>query len=226
MRSGDPPRMEAIMHTRRSLLFGLAASTFIGHVRAGEAYPVRPIKLVVPFPPGTSSELVLRLIADRLTAQFGQPIVIENRPGGAGGTVGAASVANAEPDGYTLLASTPGPLVTAAALYSKLGYDPASVAPAALLFERPQLLAVPLSAPASSLAELRAHAKRHPGKISFASPGHGTQPHLLGELLKATAGIDIIHVPYRGPAPALTDLLAGQVQVYFETSPLILPQVQ
>jgi len=179
----------------------------------------------VPFPPGGTSELVLRHVADRLGSRLGQAVIIENRPGGAGGTVGATAVARAEPDGYTLLASSPGPLVTAAALYKNLGYDPTeSFAPVALLFTSPQLLAINPTVPVRSIQELVAYAKARPGEIHFASPGYGTQPHLLAEMFRTAAGIDIVHVPYKGPSQALTDLLAGQVQLYFETSPLIVPQ--
>ena len=217
------------MPARRTVLLGLATSClgFSARGADGELYPSRPIKIIVPFPPGTPSEFVVRTVGDRLSARFGRPVVIENRPGGAGGTVGAAAVAVAEPDGTTLLASPPGPLVTAGAMYKNLGYDPAtSFAPIALLFNSPQLLAIHPAIPARSLAELVTHARDNPGKLSFASPGYGTQPHLLGEMLKAAAGIEIVHVPYKGPAPALTDLLSGQVQIYFETSPLILPQAE
>jgi tripartite-type tricarboxylate transporter receptor subunit TctC len=216
------------MLTKRDLLVGLTAcsSGFGSQARSDELYPRRPIKLFVPFPPGTPSEAVVRIIADRLTAEFKQAVIIENRPGGAGGTVGAASVASAAPDGYTLLVSPPGPLVTAAALYKSIGYEPARFVPVALLFESPQLLAVHPAVSASSLQELAAHARSNPKTNSFASPGYGTQPHLLGEMFKAMAGIDIVHVPYRGPAAAQTDLLAGQVQMYFETSPLILPHLE
>jgi tripartite-type tricarboxylate transporter receptor subunit TctC len=214
------------MLTRRA--FGLAiAAAGLGASHSGAAadtYPNRTIKLVVPFPPGTPSEFFIRLIADRLSARFGQAVVVENRPGGAGGTVGAAAVASATPDGYTLLASSPGPLVTAGSLYRNLGYDPStSFAPVALLFSSPQLLTINPTVPAASLQELVAYAKARPGKISIASPGFGTQPHLLAEMFKAAAGIDIVHVPYKGPAGAITDLLAGQVQIYFETAPVVLP---
>jgi tripartite-type tricarboxylate transporter receptor subunit TctC len=192
---------------------------------AAEVYPARTVKIVVPFPPGTPSEVVIRALADRLSARFKQPFIIENRPG-AGGTLGATAVATADPDGYTLLASPPGPLVTAAAIYKNLGYDPTTLVPVALLFNSPLLLAVHPSVPAKSVHELIQYARAHPGTLNFASPGYGTQPHLLGEILKRSAGIDIVHVPYKGPAAALTDLLAGQVQIYFETSSLLLPQAQ
>ena len=216
------------MLTRRSLIAASALTGLAGLLPAyaAQPYPARAVKIVVPFPPGTPSEFVIRGLADRLSAKFKQPFIIENRPGGAGGTLGAAAVAAADPDGHTLLASPPGPLVTAGAIYKKLSYDPAALVPVALLFNSPQLLAVHPSVPAKSLQELVQHAKAHPRMLNFASPGYGTQPHLLGEVLKGKAEIDIVHVPYKSPAAALTDLLAGQVQIYFETAPLILPQAQ
>jgi tripartite-type tricarboxylate transporter receptor subunit TctC len=150
-----------------------------------------------------------------------------NCPGGAGGTVGAKSVASAEADGYTLLFSSPGPLVTAAAVYRNLDYDPIkSFAPIAMVIYAPQMLVVHPSVPADSLEQLVAYAKRNPGKITFGSSGYGTQPHMLGEMLKRTADINIIHVPYRGAGQSVTDLLAGQVQMIFETTAILLPHVQ
>ena len=191
------------------------------------AYPSRPVKIVIPFGPGGPTEFILRLIADRLTTMLGQAVVIENRPGGAGGTVGAKSVAVAEPDGYTLLFSSPGPLVTAAAIYKNLDYDPIrSFAPIAMVIYAPQMLAVHPSLPVSSLPELVAYAKSNPGKITFGSSGHGTQPHMLGEMLKLMAGINIIHVPYRGAGRSVTDVLAGQVQMIFETTAILLPHIE
>jgi tripartite-type tricarboxylate transporter receptor subunit TctC len=217
------------MIARRRLLIGLSAVGAMAQTApfARGTYPDRAIRLVVPFPPGTNSEIAARVIADRLVARFGQPVIVENRPGGAGGTVGAASVAQAEPDGYTLLVSPPGPLVTAGALYKNLGYDPStSFTPITLLFSSPQLLAVSKTLQATSVQDIVAHARSNPGRVSFASPGYGTQPHLLGELFKLLAQIEITHVPYRGPAAAVTDLLSGQVQLYFESSPTILPLAQ
>jgi tripartite-type tricarboxylate transporter receptor subunit TctC len=166
-------------------------------------------------------------VADRLTAMLGQPFVIENRPGGAGGTVGAKSVAVAEPDGYTLLFSSPGPLVTAAAVYKNLDYDPIrSFAPIAMLIYAPQMLVVHPALPARSVAELVTYAKSNPGTVTFGSSGYGTQPHILGEMLKLAAGINIVHVPYRGAGQSVTDLLAGQVQMIFETTAILLPHVE
>jgi tripartite-type tricarboxylate transporter receptor subunit TctC len=186
----------------RKIVLALCLAAGLGALAApaaAQVYPSRPVKIVVPFVPGGPTEFIIRLLADRLTATLGQPFVIENRPGGAGGTVGAKSVASAEADGYTLLFSSPGPLVTAAAVYRNLDYDPIkSFAPIAMVIYAPQMLVVHPSVPADSLPELVAYAKRNPGKITFGSSGYGTQPHMLGEMLKRTADINIIHVPYRG----------------------------
>jgi tripartite-type tricarboxylate transporter receptor subunit TctC len=214
------------MLTKRTFLLALtvAGAGLSGDGFAAEIYPNRTIKVIVPFPPGVPSEFIYRLVADRLSAKFGQAVIIENRPGGAGGTVGAAVVARAVPDGYTLLASAPSPLVTAAAIYKNVGYDPSSsFTPIALLFGSPQFLTASSAVPAKSIQEVVEYAKGNPGKLSIASVGYGTQPHLLAELFKSTAGIDIVRVPYKGVAAAMTDLLAGQVQLYFATAPEILP---
>jgi tripartite-type tricarboxylate transporter receptor subunit TctC len=208
---------------------GVVASlvTLAAGSAAAQTYPNRPVKIIVPFAPGGPTEFIIRLTADRLTAMLGQPFVIENRPGGAGGTVGAKSVASSDPDGYTLLFSSPGPLVTAAAVYKNLDYDPIkSFAPIAMLIYAPQMLVVHPSVPANSLPELVDYAKRNPGKITFGSSGYGTQPHMLGEMLKLAAGINIIHVPYRGAGQSVADLLAGQVQMIFETTAILLPHVE
>ena len=218
------------MLSKRSFLTAVAAlgyGALAAAPAAAQGYPSRPVKIVLPFAPGGPTEFILRLIADRLTAMLGQPFVVENRPGGAGGTVGAKSVAIAEPDGYTLLFSSPGPLVTAAAIYKNLDYDPIkSFAPIAMVIYAPQMLVVHPAVPANSLPELVAYAKSNPGKITFGSSGHGTQPHMLGEMLKLMAGIDIVHVPYRGAGRSVTDLLAGQVQMIFETTAILLPHIE
>jgi tripartite-type tricarboxylate transporter receptor subunit TctC len=180
----------------RKILLAACFAASVGALAApaaAQVYPNRPVKIVVPFVPGGPTEFIIRLLADRLTAMLGQPFVIENRPGGAGGTVGAKSVASAEADGYTLLFSSPGPLVTAAAVYRNLDYDPIkSFAPIAMVIYAPQMLVVHPSVPAESLEQLVAYAKRNPGKITFGSSGYGTQPHMLGEMLKRTADINII----------------------------------
>jgi tripartite-type tricarboxylate transporter receptor subunit TctC len=216
--------------TRRIVLAASVVASvgaFAAAPAAAQTYPTRPVKIVVPFAPGGPTEFIIRLVADRLTGTLGQPFVIENRPGGAGGTVGAKSVASAEADGYTLLFSSPGPLVTAAAVYKNLDYDPIkSFDPIAMVIYAPQMVVVHPSLPATSLAELVNYAKRNPGKVTFGSSGYGTQPHMLGEMLKLAAGINIIHVPYRGAGQSVSDLLAGQVQMIFETTAILLPHVQ
>ena len=162
-----------------------------------------------------------------MSSLFGQTVVVENRPGGAGGTVGVKSAASADPDGYTILFTPPGPLVTAPAIFRNVGYDPVKAfAPVAAVFSSPQILVVNPNVPAKSMQELVAHAKANPGKVSYASPGFGTQPHLLGEMLKLMTGADIVHVPYKGSAPVLTDLIAGQVQMYFDSASFLLPHVE
>ena len=218
------------MLTRRVVLSVVAAVSF-GAFAAGQAsaqsYPNRLIKLVLPFPAGGPTDGAARLIAEKLSASLGQTIVIENRPGGAGGTVGAKTVSTADPDGYTLLFTPPGALVTAPAIYKNIGYDPVKdFAPVATIFSSPQVLVVNPALPVKSMQELVAYAKANPGKVSYASPGFATQPHLLGEMLKLQSGADILHVPFRGSAPALTDLLAGQVQVFFDTVTFLLPHVE
>jgi tripartite-type tricarboxylate transporter receptor subunit TctC len=192
-----------------------------------QSYPTRPITIIVPFPPGGNSDLVIRHLADRLSVSLNQPVIVENRAGGAGGTVGTRAFAKANPDGYTLLFIPPAPLVTAPLIYKNLGYDPVrSFAPVAMVFSIPQMLVISPTLPVKSMEQLVSHAKANPGKISFATPGFGTQPHLLGEMFRLMTDINIVHVPYKGPAQAVTDLLAGQVQMYFDTVALFLPHIE
>ena len=214
---------------KRALLLAVAVSGLALSAVApasAQTYPTRVVKLVIPSPPGGAVEVVIRILAERLTAALGQPFVVENRPGGAGGAVGAKAVASADPDGYTLLVTSPGPMVVAPAIYKNIGYNPLKdFAPVAGLLSSPQMLAVHTSVPANSLQEFVAYAKANPGKINFASPGYGTQPHLLGEMFRLAAGVNIVHIPYKGAAAAITDLVAGQVQMEFENIPLLLPHV-
>ena len=217
-----------MLRTRASL--GIVVAIGLGllaiDTTSAQPYPNKLIRIVAPFPPGGPTDGAARLIADRLSTVLGQTIVIDNRPGGAGGTVGVKSVASADPDGYTLLFTPPGPLVSAPAIYRNVGYDPAKAfAPVTAVFSSPQILVVNPNVPAKSMRELVAHAKANPGKVSYASPGFGTQPHLLGEMLKLITGVDMVHVPYKGSAPVLTDLIAGQVQVFFDAASFLLPHV-
>jgi tripartite-type tricarboxylate transporter receptor subunit TctC len=181
-------------------------------------YPSRPVSIVVAFTPGGPSDVLSRLIARRLQEILHQPFIVENRPG-AGGNLAAEQVKNADPDGYTLLMGNNSILATNAALYKKLSYDAQKdFAPISLVGTQPNILVVNPSVPANSMAELIALAKASPGALNFASSGHGAAAHLAGELFKTEAKINIVHVAYKGAAPALQDVIAGHVQMMFATS--------
>ena len=189
-------------------------------------YPNRPIRLVVPFPPGGGTDIVARVIVVKLTEGWGQQIIIDNR-GGAGGVIGADTVAKSTPDGYTLLFGTPGALVINPLLNSKLPYNATrDFAPVSLLALNPQLLAVHVSVPAGTVKELIALARAQPHKLNYASVGEGTPNHLAMELFKSMTGTDMVHVPYKGAAPAVTDLVGGHVQLMFNPMPPLLPHVK
>ena len=191
-----------------------------------ETFPSRPIRIIVPYPAGGPTDVLARLIGAKMSAMLGQAMIVENKPGGAGGTVGAKVVSTSEPDGYTLLISQVGALTISPTIYKIPDTEVAKVfAPVALVAVSPQLLCVTPSLPATSLAELIAYAKANPGKVNFGSAGVGSQPHVLGELLKLVAGVNLTHVPYRGSAPAITDLLGGQIQMMFDTPVVMLPHV-
>src|SRR5580658_8311272 len=186
---------------------------------AGAAdYPERPVTIVVGFPPGGASDILARIMADKLGSVLGKPFIVDNHPG-AGGNVAGEVVAHAAADGYTLLLGNNAILATNASLYSKIGFDPVKdFAPISLLGTQANVLVVNLDVPAHSLAELIALAKAKPGKLNFASSGYGLAAHLAGELFKTEAHIDIVHVPYKGSAPALQDVIAGQDQMMFATT--------
>lgn len=210
---------------RRSFLAACAAVLFCGAAVAQD-YPSRPVKIIVPFPAGGSNDIITRIVAQKLAERCGQTFIVENR-GGAGGNIGAETVASAEADGYTLLLTAPPPLTINGSLYKTLPFDPArAFAPVALIASVPIILVVNPSVPAKNVGELIALAKAKPGSLNFGSSGIGSTNHLAGELLKSTAGIDIVHVPYRGAAPAMNDLLAGQIPFMFDNIPAVLPQVQ
>ena len=188
-------------------------------------YPDRVVRIVNPYPPGGSVDVMARLLAQKLGENLGQQFIVENRSGG-GGNTGSDSVAKAEPDGYTLLFTAPGPLTVNQTLYSKLTFDPATdFAPIALFATAPIVLIVNPGVPANNVQELIALARKEPGKINFASAGNGTTNHLSGELFKSMAKVDIVHVPYRGAGPAMNDLIGGHVQMFFDLMPVVLPQV-
>jgi tripartite-type tricarboxylate transporter receptor subunit TctC len=205
---------------------GTAGAFALTAAARADSYPSRTIRIVVPFPPGGPTDVTARVIADRLQARLGNTVIVESRPGGAGGTVGAKSVANSEPDGYTLLFALVGTLTIAPAIYKNSGYDPLkNFAPVAMIATGAQVLAIHPSVPAKTLKDLVAYAKANPGKVSYCSPGFGTQPHLLGEMFKTVTGADVIHVPYKGSAPAVTDLLAGQVQMMYDAPTTLAPHI-
>jgi tripartite-type tricarboxylate transporter receptor subunit TctC len=201
-----------------ALLAGLLAFAAPAAVAAAADYPNRPVTIVVGFPPGGASDIMARILTAKLGSVLGQPFIVDNRPG-AGGNVGCEFVAHAAPDGYTLLLGNNAILATNVSLYSKIGFDPEKdFAPISLIGTQANVLVVNNDVKAHSLAELIALAKANPGKLNFASSGYGLAAHLAGELFKAQAHIDIVHVPYKGSAPALEDVIAGQDQMMFATT--------
>ncbi len=203
------------------LVFVLIAGT-----SAAQQYPDRPVRLIVPFPPGGGADLVARAISDRLGKQLGQSVVIENKPG-AGATIGADYVAKSAPDGYTILYCTPGPQIINPYLMKKLPYDPANAfASIARLVVIPNILVVYPGLPVKSLKELIELAKEQPGKLNFSSSGIGASSHLAGELFKASAGIQIVHVPYKGSGASVQDLLGGNIQMAIDSINVYLPYVK
>jgi tripartite-type tricarboxylate transporter receptor subunit TctC len=191
-----------------------------------ETYPARPIKIIVPTPAGGPVDVIARLVGNYLSSTLGQTAVIDNRPG-AGNTIGSKEAARAEPDGYTLLYSSASGLVLAPMLQKNAGYDPlTSYDPIALVAQSSNILVVHPSLPVHSVRELVAYAKANPGKVNFSSGGIGVLPHLIGEWFKSAAGIDIVHVPYRGGGPSINDLVAGQVQMTFEGTSVLLPLIR
>ena len=190
------------------------------------AYPTKPIRLVVPFPAGGATDILAREVAKHLTETWGQSVVVDNRPG-AGGNIGSELVAKSPPDGYTLEMGTVGTHAINASLYSKMPYDHVKdFVPVILVAGVPNVLVVNPSVPVNSVQEFIAYAKANPGKLNFASSGSGTSIHLSGELFKVMAGVQMTHVPYKGSAPALQDLLGGQVQLMFDNLPPSLPQIK
>ncbi|MEP6943443.1 MAG: tripartite tricarboxylate transporter substrate binding protein [Betaproteobacteria bacterium] len=199
---------------------------FFAHGAVAQTYPTHAIKLIVPFPAGGTTDILARDVAKRLTETLGQSVVVDNRPG-AGGNIGSDLVAKSPPDGYTLLMGTVGTHSINPGLYAKMPYDHVKdFAPVVLVAGVPNVLVVNPSVPVTSVADLIKLAKSKPGTINFASSGNGTSIHLSGELFKTMAGVDMTHVPYKGSAPALADLLGGQVQIMFDNLPSSLPQIK
>jgi tripartite-type tricarboxylate transporter receptor subunit TctC len=217
------------MITKR-LLYGAIAAVSFGLSMLGSAgaqsYPNRLIRLIVPFAAGGPADTLARLVGQHLSVALGQSVVIDNRPG-AGGTIAAKAAVSAEPDGYTLMYGNTATLAIGPVVYKNAGYDPLKhFAPVALVSVSHSVLIADPGLPANSLTALVAYAKANPRKINFASPGHGTPPHMIGEMFRLRAGIEIVHVPYRGTAAALTDLMSGQVQIAFENPAVTVQLIQ
>jgi tripartite-type tricarboxylate transporter receptor subunit TctC len=213
---------------RKTLAFLACCGLLLGASATGRAadYPTRPVTLVVAFPPGGASDVLARLIGRKMEQLLGQPIVIDNRPG-AGGNVAAEAVAHGAADGYSLLLGNNAILATNAALYKKINFDAeVDFAPIGLVGSQANILVVNPELPVKTLAELIALAKANPGKLNFASSGHGLAAHLAGELFKTEAKIDIVHVPYKGAAPALQDVIAGHVQMMFATASSVVSHIR
>jgi tripartite-type tricarboxylate transporter receptor subunit TctC len=205
-------------HRRHFLhLLAGAAALAVSRIAWAQAYPSRPVRIIVPFAPAGSTDIVARLMGQWLSERLGQQFVIENRPGG-GGNIGTEAVVRASPDGYTLLLVGGGNAINAT-LYDKLNFNfIRDIAPVAGIERHPYVMVVNPSFPPKAVSEFIAYAKANPGKLTMASAGIGTPSHLFGELFKMMAGVDMVHVPYRSAGPALTDLLGGQVQVMFPTT--------
>jgi tripartite-type tricarboxylate transporter receptor subunit TctC len=223
--AGRDEPSEAGMGILRTLLIGISVLLLVPASVAAQDFPAKPIKLIVPFPPGGPNDIIARVVGQRMSELTKQPVVIDNR-GGQAGVLGTDAVAKASPDGYTIGIVSASSLVINPTM-EKVPYDVASdFAPVTLVVTVPEMLVVAGNFPANNMAELVALAKAQPGKFNFASAGVGGLPHLAGELFKLTAKIDIVHVPYRGAAPAINDLLGQQVEMTFLDLPVLLPHIK
>ncbi|HET7364546.1 MAG TPA: tripartite tricarboxylate transporter substrate binding protein [Burkholderiales bacterium] len=206
--------------------FALVLACAVSFTALAQEWPAKPVRIIVPFPAGGSADLMPRAVAEKLAQKWGQPVIVDNRPGAAG-NIGADAVFRADADGYTLMSSPPPPLVINKLLYPRLSYDPDEFVAITVIGAIPNVLLVNPQVPAASVAELIAYAKAHPGKLNYASQGSGSTSHLTAELFKAMAGgLQIAHIPYKGTAPALTDLLAGQVDMMCDNLGVSLPHVR
>lgn len=212
---------------RRACLIALGTAPLLLNASgaAAQAFPARPIHMIVGFPPGGPNDIVARIVAQKLGEALGQNVVVENRPGAAG-NIGTELTAKAAPDGYTLLMGSTGPQAINPAIYANLPFDVMrDLAPVALVAQIPSALVVNPSLPVQSVSELIALAKKQPGKLNYGSGGSGTTLHLSGELFASSAGVKLVHVPYKGTAPAIADVAGGQVEMIFAAIPSVLPLV-
>src|SRR5438876_3431034 len=227
MEIGVCPRfpLRALLDFLSLMLLGAALAPWPAAAQTSDAWPSRPVRFILPFPPGGGTDILGRIIAERLSASLGQPVVTENR-GGAGGNVGAEAAARSAPDGYTIVLVAPS-LAISTSLYSKLSYDPVKdFAPISLVATVPNVMVTHPSVPAGTLAEFIRLAKTKPGEMNFGSGGSGTSNHLAGELFNIVAGVKLVHVPYKGVNLAMNDVLSGQIQLVVIGIPAALPFIQ
>jgi tripartite-type tricarboxylate transporter receptor subunit TctC len=194
----------------------------VQNAAAQAAYPTKPVKIIVSFPAGGTTDSLTRIVGQRLSAKWGQAVIVENRPG-AGGNIAGAYISRADPDGYTLFSSAPGPLTINVSLYKNLNFDPRKFTPVTMIADMPNVLTIGPSIKAKTMAELIAYAKANPGKVRFATQGNGTTSHLTGELFQSLTGTKMVAVPYKGSTPALTDIIGGQVDIMFDNITTSLP---
>lgn len=215
--------------SRRRVLAGAVAALslpFVSRASAQAQWPNRVVKVVVPFAAGGTTDILGRLMAQKLSEEYGQQFIVENKAG-AGGNIGADAVAKSDPDGYTFVIGTPGPHAINQFIYKNQPFDGAKdLAPVIVIARVPNLISINPDVKAQNLKELIALAKASPGKLSYASPGNGSTGHVATELLKSMAGIDLVHVPYRGSAPALTDVIGGRVEISLDNLPAVQPHVE
>jgi tripartite-type tricarboxylate transporter receptor subunit TctC len=214
---------------RKIITFVMAAAALAMapvNVTTAQEWPTKPIKLIVPFPPGGGTDIISRVLANKLTETLKQGIVVENKPG-AGGNIGVDLAAKSAPDGYTIVMGQTSNLAINPTLYAKLPYDPLKdLAPIALVADAPVVMVVATTSPLQSLDQIMAAAKAKPGTLTFASPGNGTVAHLTGEMLQRSSNVTFLHVPYKGSAPALTDLLGGRIDTFMASVPTALAQIK
>ena len=211
--------------TMKRLILALLAIAFSG-IAASQPYPSKPVRVIIPYPPGSTPDIVGRTLSAKLQEALGQPFVVENRTG-AGGNIGSEAVAKSPADGHTLLIGINGPAAINRFLYKNLGYDSdKDLLPVSLLASAPQMLVVTPSVPQNDFKSFVAWLRKNPGRLSYGSVGSGSASHLTMELMKSDAGVFIVHIPYRGFPPAVTDMLSGNIQTMFAIIPAVLPQVK
>jgi tripartite-type tricarboxylate transporter receptor subunit TctC len=219
-------RMKPIFLSRRQLLQAATSAVLLPRALAAEEFPTRPLRMVTPYPPGASTDALARIVGNGMTKALGQQVIIDAKAG-AGGSLAAVEVKNSTPDGYTFMLTSAGIVTMNPFMYRKLAYDPVKdFAPLSIATVMPVVTVANPSRPYKTMQELIAYARAHPGKVSYGSAGTGTSQHMAGELLRSMAKIDLLHVPYKGGAPAMNDLLGGQVDIMFGQLPSALPHIR